>query len=333
MTAFGYVASHEQFPVPLLLETTVLAEQAGFDAMWASDHFHPWQDNQGHAGHAWVTLAALTQRTRSLVLGTGVTCPTFRNNPANVAHAFASLGVLAPGRIFLGVGTGEALNEVPTGGGWGRYAERAARMIEAIAIIRGLWTGDWVSYQGKYYKIEQARLFDLPAQPVPIYIAAGGPKSGYVAGQHGDGLVTVGGVFGEQGQKVLAEFENGARAAGKDPAGMAKVVEIFAVVGDEQTALPGARLWQFCGAIEGLFEVADPREIRRIAEERTTPQAVLESWIVSPDPDVHVAALTALARQGFTHVFVHAPQEDQHRFIEVYGTAVLPAVRRGLGTP
>ncbi len=103
---FGYVASHEQFPVPLLLETTVLAEQAGFEAMWASDHFHPWQDNQGHAGHAWVTLGALTQRTRTLVLGTGVTCPTFRNNPAVVAQAFASLGVLAPGRIFLGVGTG-----------------------------------------------------------------------------------------------------------------------------------------------------------------------------------------------------------------------------------
>jgi alkanesulfonate monooxygenase SsuD/methylene tetrahydromethanopterin reductase-like flavin-dependent oxidoreductase (luciferase family) len=154
-----------------------------------------------------------------------------------------------------------------------------------------------------------------------------------VAGQQGDGLVTVGGVFGEQGQKVLAAFKDGARAAGKDPAGMAKVVEIFAVVGDEQTALPGARLWQFCGAIDGLFEVADPREIRRIAEERTTPEAVLQSWIISRDPEVHAAALIALARQGFTHVFVHPPQDDQHAFIEVYGTAVLPAVRRALGTP
>ena len=325
---FGYVASHEQFPVPLLLDTTVLAEQAGFEAMWASDHFHPWQDTQGHAGHAWVTLAALTQRTQRLVLGTGVTCPTFRNNPAIAAQAFASLGVLAPGRIFLGVGTGEALNEVPTGGGWGRYAERSARLVEAITIIRALWDQDWVSYHGTYHHIEQARLFDKPTQPVPIYVAASGPKSGFLAGQHGDGLVTVGGIFGDQGQRVLEAFDAGARAAGKDPTALAKLVEVFAVVGDEDAALPGARLWQFSGAIDGLFEVADPREIRRLAEERTTPRAVLKSWIVSPDPAVHAAALSALAQQGFTHIFVHAPQEDQHRFIEVYGNEVLPAVRR-----
>src|SRR5579885_1653737 len=275
----GYVASHEQFPVPYLIEMTVLAEQAGFDAMWASDHFHPWQDNQGHAGHAWITLAALTQRTSRLLLGTGVTCPTYRNNPAIVAQAFASLSVLAPGRVYLGVGTGEALNEVPTGGGWGGYKERAARLTEAISIIRALWDGEWVSYQGRYHQITNARLFDKPSQPVPIYVAAGGPKSGRLAGQYGDGLVTVGGIFGEQGRAVIDAFEQSAREAGKDPARMARLVEMFAVVGDERTALPGARLWQFSGAIDGLFDVADPREIRRIAEERTTPEAVLRHWV------------------------------------------------------
>lgn len=330
MPRFGYVASHEQFPVPYLLETTRLAEQAGFDAMWASDHFHPWQDTQGHAGHAWITLAALTQCTSSLVLGTGVTCPTFRNNPAIVAQAFASLGVLAPGRIFLGLGTGEALNEVPTGGGWGRYAERAQRLVEAVTIIRALWEGDWVSFHGDYHHIEQAHLFDKPAQPVPIYIAAGGPKTARLAGQHGDGLVTVGGIFGDWGSKVMASFEEGARLAGKDPAAMAKLVEVFAVVGDAETALAGARLWQFSGAIDGLFEVADPREIRRIAEERTTPEAVAQSWIVSRDPAVHAAALVAIARQGFTHLFIHSAQEDQRRLVEIYGSEVLPSVRRAL---
>ena len=325
---FGYIAAHEQFAVPRLLETTILAEQAGFDAMWASDHFHPWQDNQGHAGHAWVTLAALTQRTTSLLLGTGVTCPTFRNNPAIVAQAFASLGVLAPGRVFLGLGTGEALNERPTGGGWGPYAERAERLVEAIAIIRSLWEQDWVSFDGRYHRIEQARLFDKPPAPIPIYVAAGGPKSARLAGQYGDGLVTVGGIFGDRGERVLGAFEEGARAAGKDPSRMARLVEVFVVVGDAQTALPGARLWQFSGAIEGLFEIADPREIRRVAEQRTTPERVLASWIVSPDPAVHVAALLELAGQGFTHIFLHAPQEDQERFIAVYGGEVLPAVRR-----
>lgn len=323
----GYVASHEQFPVPLLLETTALAEDAGFTAMWASDHFHPWQDNQGHAGHAWITLAALTQRTHHMLLGTGVTCPTYRNNPAIVAQAFASLGVLAPGRIFLGVGTGEAVNEVPTGGGWGPYRERAERLVEAITIIRALWEQEWVSVEGRYYHVEQARIFDKPSQPIPIYVAASGPKSARLAGQHGDGLITVGGIFGEQGKKVITAFEESARAAGKDPATMARLVELFVVLGDEDAALPCARLWQFSGDIDGLFEVPDPREIRRIAEERTTPQAVIRSWIVSPDPAVHTAAIRALIEQGFTHIFIHAPQQDQRHVIEVYGRDVLPAVR------
>jgi TAT-translocated FGD2 family F420-dependent dehydrogenase len=327
---FGYVASHEQFDVPFLLEATMLAEQAGFDAMWASDHFHPWQDNQGHAGHAWITLAALTQRTSSLLLGTGVTCPTFRNNPAIVAQAFASLAVLAPGRVFLGLGTGEALNEVPTGGGWGPYAERAQRLEEAVTIIRALWEQEWVSFHGRYHHIEQAHLFDKPAQPIPIYIAASGPRTARLAGRYADGVVTVGGIFGERGGKVVAAFEEGAREVGKDPTAMARLVEVFVVMGDEEEALPGARLWQFSGAIEGLFEVPDPREIRRLAEERTTPQAVARSWIVSRDPEVHVAALTEIARQGFTHLFIHAPQADQRHFIDVYGREVLPAVRRAV---
>ena len=326
--AIAYVASHEQFPTPRLIEWTVLAEQAGFDAMWASDHFQPWMDIQGHAGHAWITLAALTQRTTGMLLGTGVTCPTFRNNPANVAQAFASLGVLAPGRVFLGVGTGEALNEVPAGGGWGRYAERAERLVEAITIIRALWEGDWVSYHGTYHHVEEAKIFDKPAQQVPIYVAAGGPKSARLAGMHGDGLGTVGGVFGEAGKRVLKSFEAGAREAGKDPATMARLVELFVVLGDEEAALRAGRHWLFSGAIDGLFDVPDPRRIRQIAEERTTPRAVIERWVVSPDPAVHVAAIRELAAQGFTHIFIHAPQEDQERFIEVYGRDVLPAVRR-----
>jgi F420-dependent hydroxymycolic acid dehydrogenase len=328
---FGYVASHEQFPVPYLLETSVHAEQAGFDAVWASDHFHPWQDNQGHAGHAWLTLAALTQRTHALTLGTGVTCPTFRNNPATVAQAFASLGILAPGRIFLGVGTGEALNEVPTGGGWGSYRERAARLVEAITIIRALWEQEWVSYHGTYYTIEQARLFDKPSQQVPIYVAASGPKTARLAGQHGDGLITVGGIYGEQGARVMAAFEDGARAAGKDPRTMSKIVEVFVSAQDHADAIPGARLWQFLGAIDGMLDIADPREIRRLAEARTTPEHVLASWIVSTDPQVHIEAIAEIVKQGFTHIFFHAAQEDQHAFIDIYGKHVLPGVRRAVG--
>src|SRR5947209_17064388 len=144
MTSISFVLSQEQFFITQLLELGIAAEQAGFDAVWASDHFHPWQDNQGHAGFAWATLAALGQRTARIALGTGVTCPTYRYNPAIVAQGFASLSLLYPGRVFLGVGTGEAMNEVPTGGGWGPYSERAARLVEAVRVIRRLWTGEWV---------------------------------------------------------------------------------------------------------------------------------------------------------------------------------------------
>src|SRR3989304_1729264 len=137
----GYVLSHEQFAPGELIEYAVAAEAAGFDAVWASDHFHPWQDNQGHAGHAWITLAAIGQRTGRVTMGTAVTCPIYRYNPAIVAQAFATLGLLYPGRVFLGAGTGEAVNEAPAGGGWGPYRERLARLREAITLIRRLWAG------------------------------------------------------------------------------------------------------------------------------------------------------------------------------------------------
>src|SRR5260370_28140799 len=182
----GVELSHEQFPITQLVELGVQSAQAGFAAVWADDHFQPWQDNQGHCSLAWVTLAALGQRTQRLLLVTGVTCPSYRYRPQLVAQAFASLGLLYPGRAFLGVGAGEAVNEVPGGGGWGGYQERTARMEEAVTLIRRLWTGEWVSHQGRFYPVEQARLYDVPSPPVPIYVAASGPKSLALAGKIGD---------------------------------------------------------------------------------------------------------------------------------------------------
>jgi TAT-translocated FGD2 family F420-dependent dehydrogenase len=324
----GYVAAHEQFPVSQLLDLTVGAEQAGFDAMWTSDHFHPWQDNQGHGGHAWITLAALTQRTQQLLIGTGVTCPTFRNNPAIVAQAFATLANLAPGRVFLGLGTGEAINEVPTGGGWGGYRERADRLVESIAIIRALWEQEWVSFEGTYHRVQQANLYDKPVTPIPVYIAAGGPKTARLAGLYGDGLISVGGI---SRNTVIGAFEEGARAAGKDPATLPRLLEFYAIVGDRETALPAARLWQFGAAHDGMFDVSDPRKVQRLAEERATPEALIDRWTVSRDPEVHVQKLVDLASQGFTHIFVHSPQADQEQFIEFYGQEVLPELRHRVG--
>lgn len=323
----GYVASHEQFPVPDLVEYAVAAEEAGFDGLWASDHFHPWQDNQGHAGHAWISLAAIGQRTERLLLGTGITCPTFRYNPADVAHAFASLGVLYPGRVFLGVGTGEALNEVPTGGGWAGYRERAERLVEAITVIRRLWTEDWVNFEGRYYRLRDAKIYDKPSQPVPIYVAASGPRSAQLAGEHGDGWITDPLTIRCR-PEVRQALTEGAQAAGKDPDALPKLVELYAIVGGREEALEAARLWQFGPIAMSLLDMHDPREIQRRAEEESSPERVIEPWIIGTDPDTHVEAIKALIDVGTTHIYVHSAQPDQRRFTEFYGREVLPTVRR-----
>ena len=324
---FGYVGSHEQFAPSDLIEYAIAAEKAGFDAVWVSDHFHPWQDNQGHAAHAWITLAAVGQRTERLLLGTGITCPIYRYNPAEVAHAFASLGVLYPGRVFLGVGTGEALNEVAAGGGWGPYRERAERLAEAISLIRRLWTEEWVSFQGRYYRLENAKLYDKPARPVPIYVAGAGPRSARLAGQYGDGWITD--VATLTGRKDVAEaFEEGARAAGKDPAAMPRLVEPFVIVGGREKALEGARLWLFHAIGQQVLDMSDPRQIQRYAEENSTTEREMGQWVISADPQAHLDAIKRLVDAGATHVFVHSAQRDQRRFIDFYGREVLPAVRR-----
>ena len=324
----GYHAPSEQFAAADLIEFAVAAEAAGFDGVTVSDHFHPWQDNQGHAGHAWVTLAAIGQRTERLVMGTGVTCPTYRVHPAQVAHAFASLGVLYPGRVFLGVGTGEALNELSAGGGWGPYRERAERLVEAVRLIRRLWSEDWVDFEGRYFRVQKSKLYDRPATPVPIYVAASGPRSARIAGEEGDGWITdIGTMRGRP--EVCQAFVEGARASGKDVEAMQKIVELWAVVGDQEEALEAARLWQFLPVFPQVVNVADPREVQRLAEERSSPELTAKGWVVSRDPKEHIAAIEEMARLGTTHIFVHTPQADQRGVIEFYGREVLPEVRRG----
>jgi G6PDH family F420-dependent oxidoreductase len=185
----GFTLAHEQFTVPYLINCGVAAEQAGFDVVSLSDHFQPWQANEGHCGSAWITLSALGQRTRQLRMGTSVTCPTFRYPPAVVAEAFATLGLLYPGRVFLGVGSGEALNEHAATGVWPRWPERSERLVEATHLIRDLWTGKQIDHQGQYYHVN-ARLYDVPAVTVPIYMAGNGPQAVRRSAYHGDGLIT-----------------------------------------------------------------------------------------------------------------------------------------------
>jgi len=321
----GYVLSHEQFPPGELIEFAVAAEGAGFDAVWASDHFHPWQDNQGHAGQAWITLAAIGQRTARVALGTAVTCPTYRYHPAVVAQAFATLGVLYPGRVFLGVGTGEAVNEVPGGGGWGPFPERLARLREAITLIRRLWTEEWVAHQGEAFPIANAKIYDKPSPPVPIYVAASGPSSASLAGELGDGWITDPVTLLER-PEVMAAYRSAAETAGKDAGRPPVLVEQYALVGERQEALEAARLWLFGPAMGRLLSVTDPREVQRRAEELSSPERTVRSWAVSADPAVHVERIRELLAAGASAVYIHSPQPDQRKVIEFYGREVLPAL-------
>jgi coenzyme F420-dependent glucose-6-phosphate dehydrogenase len=173
----GYKASAEQFHPQRLLNLAVAAEQAGFDSVWTSDHFQPWRHTDGHAPNALVWLGAATQATRRVVLGTSVLTPSFRYNPAVVAQAFATLSCLAEGRIILGVGTGESMNEVPVGIEWPDQSERFARLREAITLIKQLWAEEFVNFEGEYFKTHDATVYDRPTYPVPIYVAASGPAA------------------------------------------------------------------------------------------------------------------------------------------------------------
>jgi TAT-translocated FGD2 family F420-dependent dehydrogenase len=326
MVSIGFVLSDEQFIASDLVEYGVAAEQAGFDMVWNSDHFHPWQDNQGHSGFAWVILAALGQRTDGITMGTGVTCPTYRYNPVTVAHAFASLGVLYPGRIFLGVGTGEAVNEWPAGARWSSYDERSDRLAEAVMLIRQLWRGDWVTYQGDYFQVSEAKLYDPPPQMIPIYIAAAGEKSMNLAGLHGDGLITD--LKTLQKPESMNAYRQGAEAGGKNADDMPILVENWVCVGDRDEALQAAKKWRFIPkSFEKYVNNPDPRAIQRDAEQNIPLEQAIEDWVIGGDPDIHIQGIQKLVDNGVTHIFVHSAQEDQHRVIDFYAREVLPHIQ------
>jgi TAT-translocated FGD2 family F420-dependent dehydrogenase len=320
----GYMLAHEEFPVPELVQIGSLASQAGFHLLATSDHFQPWQANEGHSGEAWVTLGALGAAARRSWMGTTVTCPTLRYNPAVVAEAFASLDLLYPGRIFLGVGSGEALNEQAATGMWPKWLERWDRLIEAMTVIRQLWTGQAVSFKGKYYDVE-AKLYDPPARPIPLLTAANGRKSMRLAGQHGDGLIT----DPMSWKQHKSEWENGAREAGKNPADMPVLVEQYVVVGDQSEARQAAELWRFGPkAFKSHYNIVDPAQIQQRAEAETPLDDVVQGWPVGTDPKAHIEKIHELFDSGVTIVNIHSGQRDQRKVIEFYGEHVLPAVRQ-----
>lgn len=321
----GFQLAHEQFPVEEIVELGILLEQAGFDVMTHSDHLQPWQANEAHAGQAWLTMSAIGARTHKIMMGTTVTCPTFRYNPAVVAEAFASLNRLYPGRIFLGIGSGEALNEEAAVGSWPKWPERSERLVEAHDLILELWRGQEVAHQGKYYNVNM-RLYDPPKTRIPLLMAGNGPKAMHRVGLHAEGLITDPKTWKEHRE----EFEEGAREGGKDPSRMPVFVEQFVHVGDKKGSEQAAELWRFIPkAWNPYFNIRDPKEIQRRAEAELPIEEVTKGWTISADPEEHVKALHEAFQGGATEVHVHSGQADQRRVIEFYGKEVLPRLRKG----
>lgn len=326
----GYKASSEQFPPNELLDYALLAEGVGLDSVWISDHFQPWRHTGGHAPFSLAWLGALGARTSRVLIGTSVLTPTFRYHPSIVAHAFGTLGAMFPGRVALGLGTGESLNEVPSSGiTWPEQSERTARFKEAVDLIRRLWSEERLSYHGTFYKTENATIYDRPEQPVPIYIAAAGPFMAKFAGEKGDGFICTSGKKWElYTETLLPNLETGLRKAGKPPQSIDRMIEIkLSFDTDPDRALHDTRFW---GALalkpEEKLNVEDALEMEKLADALPVERAA-SRWIVSNDPEDAVRRIGRYVELGFNHLVFHAPGPDQARFLKLFGEQLAPRLR------
>ena len=333
----GYKASAEQFAPRRLLDFSVAAEQAGFDSVFVSDHFQPWRHTDGHAPSALAWLGALGASTQRIVMGTSVLTPTFRYHPSVVAQVFGTLGSLFPGRLILGVGTGEGLNEVPsTGMVWPEMKERFARLREAISLIRKLWAEDHVTFEGEYYKTQNATIYDKPGAPLPIYVAGAGPQIAKYAGRMGDGFIcTSGKKWDLYTETLLPNVAEGLGLSSKPKPDFDRMIEMkVSFDTDKQRALEDTRIWAALALTpEEKMTVHDPKEMERLADALPIERAA-SRWIVSSDPEEHIEKIKPYIDMGFRHLVFHAPGNDQARFLKTLrGTGAAdaaPALRVGL---
>lgn len=334
MLRLGYKASAEQFGPRELLEFSCLAEEVGFDSVFISDHFQPWKHNGGHAPYSFAWLGALGARTERIIMGTSVVTPTFRYHPSIVAQAVATLATLSPGRVVLGIGTGESLNEVPALGiAWPGFKERQGRLREAVELMKRLWREERVSYAGQYYRTEKATIYDRPPDGVPIYIAASGPTAAKMAGELAEGFICTSGKAPElYRETLLPKVEEGLARSGRKADAIDRMIEMkVSFDHDRQRALEDTRHWAALALTpEEKVSVEDPVEMEKLADalpvERTASR-----WIVSIDPDEHVEKIGAYVALGFRHLVFHAPGPDQARFLRLYAKEVLPRLRAKFG--
>ncbi len=315
MVQIGYTLSTEEHDGPTLVRLAVEAEHAGFSFATISDHFHPWTERQGHAPFAWAVLGGIAASTHSLRVGTGVTCPLVRYHPAVIAQAAATIGEMMPGRFFLGVGTGEALNEHIGGARWPPATVRQEMLIEAIGVIRALWRGETVDHHGPHYTVEGAKVFADPSG-TELYMAAGGTDSARIAGRIADGLVTT-----KPDPELRAAFDETFGAHGRNH--LVQLTVCWA--DDEDAARCTAYEWWPNIAIEAQLaqELPMPSHFEQAAH-MVTEDAVAAAMVLGPDPEAHVDAIRACIDAGYEQVVVHQVGPDQQGFLDGYANEVLP---------
>jgi coenzyme F420-dependent glucose-6-phosphate dehydrogenase len=324
----GYKASNEQFGPTELLELVKHAESRGFELSGVSDHLQPWRHNGGHAPAVLPWLGAAAASTTTITLGTSVLTPTMRYHPAIVAQAFATLGCLAPGRIFLGVGTGEAMNETPiTGGEFPGRKERRMKMAEAITVMRKLWAEERVDFEGEYYRLRRATIYDRPETPVPIYVAASGPLAAKLAGRVGDGFICTSGKDPQLYVNLLANVKEGAEKAGRDPDRIKRMIEIKVSYDRDAEVAEKATHWWAALALtpEEKEGVEDPVEMERLADNAL--DRAHTRFIVSADPQEVADKIQPYVDLGFTELVFHFPGHDQRRYIDEFANDVFPLLR------
>ena len=324
-TAYWIQLATEQFAPSDLVRQAIGAERAGFDAINVSDHYQPWWE-PGESGHAWVLLGAIGQATERVPIGTGVTAPVFRHNPAVVAQAFTTVEELNPGRAFLGIGSGESLNETPCGMDWPPVGEQIARMDEALEIINRLFDGERLNFDGDWFRAKHAYLHTRPERRVPIYVSAFGEQAAGVAARRGDGLWTL--ADPEQAPKLIDAYRSACDDAGREP-GEIILQTGFSWAEDDDAALEGARVWKATQPPEFFTDDwSVPEEMYAHAEEQVSDDDFKESYIVSSDPDHHAERIREVEGLGATVVCLqNGSGSDPHGALRVYGEQVLPALR------
>lgn len=331
----GYKASAEQFAPRELVEIAVAAEAHGMESVAVSDHFQPWRHEGGHAPFSLAWMAAVGERTSTISIGTSVMTPTFRYNPAVIAQAFATMGVLYPGRIFLGVGTGEALNEIATGfrgageQEWPEFKERFARLREAVDLMRTLWREDRVNFEGEYYSTHDASIYDRPDGGIPVYIAAGGPVVARYAGRAGDGFICTSGKGMElYTEQLIPAVKEGAAKVERDFEQIDRMIEIkLSYDTDHELALENTRFWApLALSKEQKHDITDPIEMEKAADALPIEQ-IASRWIVGSDPDVVVEQIKQYVDAGLNHLVFHGPGQDQRRFLELFERDLAPRLR------